>query len=126
MFLAHQKRISWDRNCYLTDVILPRPSREGFTLVALFERQIYSKMTGNVSDTSTYCSCLDSTSPHLGLIDHFFRLLLFLVNFLSNANRVLILFCAGMCCVIADRPRGYKTFYVLNSIEHEISTAHKN
>ena len=79
-----------------------------------------------VAITSTYCSCLDSTSPHLGLIDHFFRLLLFLVNFLSNANRVLILFCAGMCCVIADRPRGYKTFYVLNSIEHEISTAHKN
>ena len=23
-------------------------------------------------------------------------------------------------------PRGYKTFFMLNSIEHEISTAHKN
>ena len=25
-----------------------------------------------------------------------------------------------------DRPRGYKTFFVLISAEHEISTAHKN
>ena len=24
------------------------------------------------------------------------------------------------------RPRGYKTFFVLNSTEHEVSTAHKN
>ena len=24
-----------------------------------------------------------------------------------------------------SRPRGYKTFFVLNSTEHEISTAHK-
>ena len=24
------------------------------------------------------------------------------------------------------RPRGFKTFFMLNSIEHEISTAHKN
>ena len=27
---------------------------------------------------------------------------------------------------ILSRPRGYKTFLVLNSAEHEISTAHKN
>ena len=26
----------------------------------------------------------------------------------------------------ATRPRGYKTFFMLNSTEHEISTAHKN
>ena len=27
---------------------------------------------------------------------------------------------------IKSGPEGYKTFYVLNSTEHEISTAHKN
>ena len=26
---------------------------------------------------------------------------------------------------MANRPRGYKTFYMLNSVEHEISDAHK-
>ena len=27
---------------------------------------------------------------------------------------------------LADLARGYKTFFMLNSTEHEISTAHKN
>ena len=27
---------------------------------------------------------------------------------------------------VRSRPRGYKTFFMLNSTEHEISTAHKN
>ena len=35
-----------------------------------------------------------------------------------------------ICCCVAkltvNRPPGYKTFFMLNSTEHEISTAHKN
>ena len=27
---------------------------------------------------------------------------------------------------LRSRPRGYKTFFMLNSTEHEISSAHKN
>ena len=32
----------------------------------------------------------------------------------------------SFCPPMVTSPRGYKTFYMLNSIEHEISTAHKN
>ena len=30
------------------------------------------------------------------------------------------------CTKCESRPRGYNTFFMLNSTEHEISTAHKN
>ena len=33
--------------------------------------------------------------------------------------------CSGILKYMT-RPRGYKTFFMLNSIEYEISTAHKN
>ena len=56
IFLAHRIRMSeivlWDRNSYPTHVILHRLSREAFSLVALVDRQIYSKMTGTISDCS--------------------------------------------------------------------------
>ena len=33
--------------------------------------------------------------------------------------------CHMLVVVLLIRPRGYKTFFVLNSVEHEISNAHK-
>ena len=33
---------------------------------------------------------------------------------------------ANLDHMLDTRPRGYKTFFMLNSIEHKISTAHKN
>ena len=48
-----------------------------------------------------------------------------------NIQTVLLLFdmfCLNLCehLHIYAWPRGYKTFFMLNSTEHEISTAHKN
>ena len=43
---------------------------------------------------------------------------------------VLLFFCSG--CLVCDLrlwrawPRGYRTFFMLNSTEHELSIAHKN
>ena len=31
----------------------------------------------------------------------------------------------SLCADISTRPRGYKTFFMLNSVEHEILNAHK-
>ena len=41
-------------------------------------------------------------------------------------NRIIDFFHGVRAYFLESRPRGYKTFFMLNSTEHEISTAHKN
>ena len=63
-----------------------------------------------------------------------FVCLIALSNKLDNLKQrrshlLALIFCTGYSLIlVVDKlwPRGYKTFFVLNSSEHKISTAHKN
>ena len=53
----------------------------------------------------------------------YYNCIFFLLSCMVNVLKFQTL--PSFCPPMVTSPRGYKTFYMLNSIEHEISTAHK-